>query len=47
MAGLNLFAAIVIYWTTKYLGYAFTECRHEGMDLSLKLTAYLAARMCP
>lgn len=39
MAGLNLLAAIVIYWNTKHLGNAVTESRREGLDCSSSLLA--------
>jgi TnpA family transposase len=32
MAGLNLLAAIIIYWNTKHLGNAVTQRQHDGLD---------------
>ncbi|VVS99752.1 Tn3 family transposase [Hoeflea sp. EC-HK425] len=40
MAGLNLLAAIVIYWNTKHLGNAVAERRREGLDCSPSLLAH-------
>lgn len=40
MAGLNLLAAIVIYWNTKHLGNAVAERRREGLDCSASLLAH-------
>jgi len=34
MAGLNLLAAIIIYWNTKHLGKAVLQRRHDGLDCS-------------
>ncbi|MDE2466674.1 MAG: Tn3 family transposase [Alphaproteobacteria bacterium] len=40
MAGLNLLAAIVIYWNTKHLGQAVAGRRREGLDCSPNLLAH-------
>ena len=40
MAGLNLLAAIVIYWNTKHLGLAVANRRREGMGCSPNLLAH-------
>ncbi len=37
MAGLNLLAAIIIYWNTKHLGQAVTARKRAGLDCSLEL----------
>lgn len=37
MAGLNLLAAIIIYWNTKHLGQVVTSRRHAGLDCSAGL----------
>jgi len=37
MAGLNLLAAIVIYWNTKYLGQAVAGRKRDGMNCSPNL----------
>ena len=42
MAGLNLLAAIVIYWNTKHLGLAVANRRREGMDCSPHLIAHIS-----
>lgn len=42
MAGLNLLAAIVIYWNTKHLGLAVTNRRREGLDCSPSLLAHIS-----
>ncbi len=42
MAGLNLLAAIVIYWNTKHLGQAVANRRREGMDCSANLLAHIS-----
>jgi len=42
MAGLNLLAAIVIYWNTKLLGNAVAERRREGLDCSPNLLAHIS-----
>lgn len=43
MAGLNLLAAIVIYWNTKLLGNAVAERRREGLDCSPNLLAHISS----
>jgi len=40
MAGLNLLAAIIIYWNTKHLGQAVAGRRREGLDCSPNLLAH-------
>jgi TnpA family transposase len=40
MAGLNLLAAIIIYWNTKHLGQAVAGRRHAGLDCSPNLLAH-------
>ena len=42
MAGLNLLAAIVIYWNTKHLGLAVAKRRREGLDCSPHLMAHIS-----
>jgi len=42
MAGLNLLAAIIIYWNTKYLGQAVTGRRRAGLDCSPGLLAHIS-----
>ncbi len=42
MAGLNLLAAIVIYWNTKHLGLAVASRRREGLDCSPHLLAHIS-----
>ena len=42
MAGLNLLAAIVIYWNTKHLGQAVTSRRREGLDCLPNLLAHIS-----
>ena len=42
MAGLNLLAAIVIYWNTKHLGLAVANRRREGLDCSPYLMAHIS-----
>lgn len=42
MAGLNLLAAIVIYWNTKHLGIAVAERRREDLDCSPNLLAHIS-----
>ena len=42
MAGLNLLAAIVIYWNTKHLGQAVTSRRREGLDCLHNLLAHIS-----
>ena len=40
MVGLNLLAAIIIYWNTKHLGHAVTSRRRAGLDCSPDLLAH-------
>ena len=42
MAGLNLLAAIIIYWNTKHLGQAVTNRRRAGLDCSPGLLAHIS-----
>lgn len=42
MAGLNLLAAIIIYWNTKHLGHAVTARMHAGLDCSSQLLAHIS-----
>lgn len=42
MAGLNLLTAIVIYWTTKYLGQAVAAQKRAGFDGPPELLAQIS-----
>lgn len=42
MAGLNLLAAIVIYWNTKHLGHAVAARRRAGLDCPPDLLAHIS-----
>jgi TnpA family transposase len=42
MAGLNLLAAIIIYWNTKHLGHAIKARKREGLDCSPELLAHIS-----
>ena len=42
MAGLNLLAAIIIYWNTKHLGQAVTHRKRDGLDCPPKLLAHIS-----
>lgn len=42
MAGLNLLAAIVIYWNTKHLGHAVAARRRAGLDSPPDLLAHIS-----
>ena len=42
MAGLNLLAAIIIYWNTKHLGQAVISRRRAGLDCSPDLLAHIS-----
>lgn len=42
MAGLNLLAAIIIYWNTKHLGHAVAGRRRERLDCSPGLLAHIS-----
>jgi TnpA family transposase len=42
MAGLNLLAAIVIYWNTKHLGQAVASRRRESLDCSPHHLAHIS-----
>ena len=42
MAGLNLLAAIIIYWNTKHLGHAVKARKRAGLDCSPELLAHIS-----
>lgn len=42
MAGLNLLAAIIIYWNTKHLGQAVASRRQAGLECSPDLLAHIS-----
>ncbi|WP_456391189.1 Tn3 family transposase, partial [Profundibacter sp.] len=42
MAGLNLLAAIIIYWNTDQLGKAVVQRKGEGLDCSPDLFAHIS-----
>ena len=42
MAGLNLLAAITIYWNTKHLGHAVEGRRCAGLDCSSNMLAHIS-----
>ena len=42
MAGLNLLAAIIIYWNTAQLGRAVAQRKHAGLDCSPELLAHIS-----
>ncbi len=42
MAGLNLLAAIIIYWNTKHLGHAVTARKRAGLDCPPHLLAHIS-----
>ena len=42
MAGLNLLAAIIIYWNTEHLGLAVTQRKHDGSDCPDELLAHIS-----
>ena len=42
MAGLNLLAAIVIYWNTVHLGEAVRQRKHAGLTLAPELLAHIS-----
>ena len=42
MAGLNLLAAIIIYWNTKHLGHAVTARKRAGLDCSPELLSHIS-----
>jgi len=42
MAGLNLLAAIIIYWNTKHLGHAVATRNHAGLDCSPALLSHIS-----
>ena len=41
MAGLNLLAAIVIYWNTAHLGEAVRPRKHAGLTVEPELLAHI------
>ena len=42
MAGLNLIAAIIIYWNTKHLGHAVAARNRAGLDCSPELLSHIS-----
>ncbi len=42
MAGLNLLAAIIIYWNTKHLGHAVSQRQNAGLDCPPDLLAHIS-----
>lgn len=42
MAGLNLLAAIIIYWNTKHLGHAGTARKRAGLDCVPELISHIS-----
>lgn len=42
MAGLNLLAAIIIYWNTDHLGRAVTARTHDGLDCPPELLSHIS-----
>ncbi|MEO1381347.1 MAG: Tn3 family transposase, partial [Pseudomonadota bacterium] len=42
MAGLNLLAAIIIYWNTKHLGHAVVVRKRDGFDCSPELLSHIS-----
>ncbi|WP_417607504.1 Tn3 family transposase [Primorskyibacter flagellatus] len=42
MAGLNLLAAIIIYWNTKHLGQAAAQRKHAGLDCPPELLSHIS-----
>ena len=42
MAGLNLLAAIIIYWNTKHLGYAVAQRKQAGLDCPPELLSHIS-----
>ena len=42
MAGLNLLAAIVIYWNTVHLGHAATQHKSAGLSVPPELLAHIS-----
>ena len=42
MAGLNLLAAIVIYWNTGHLGEAVRQRKHTGLTVEPELLAHIS-----
>ena len=46
MAGLNLLAAIIIYWNTKHLGEAVTARKHDGLNCPDDLLSLISPLGC-
>ncbi|MDO8986592.1 Tn3 family transposase [Cypionkella sp.] len=42
IAGLNLLAAIIIFWNTKHLGNAVTQRKHDGLECPPELLAHIS-----
>jgi hypothetical protein len=42
MAGLNLLAAIIIYWNTKHLGHAVIQRQRSNLDCPPELLAHIS-----
>tara|TARA_R110002073_G_C9481751_1_gene580102 strand:- start:23 stop:2911 length:2889 start_codon:yes stop_codon:yes gene_type:complete len=42
MAGLNLLAAIIIYWNTKQLGHAVSARKRDGLDCAPELLSHIS-----
>ncbi|RWE20570.1 MAG: hypothetical protein EOS41_28405 [Mesorhizobium sp.] len=42
MAGLNLLAAIVIYWNSVHLGHAIVSRQQAGLDVPPELLAHIS-----
>lgn len=42
IAGLNLLAAIIIYWNTKHLGHAVAQRNQDGLDCPTDLLAHIS-----
>jgi TnpA family transposase len=42
IAGLNLLAAIIIFWNTKHLGNAVTQRKHDGLESPPELLAHIS-----
>ena len=43
MAGLNLLAAIIIYWNTKHLSHAVNARKRSGLDYSPDLLSHISS----
>jgi TnpA family transposase len=42
IAGLNMLAAIIIFWNTKHLGNAVTQRKHDGLECPADLLAHIS-----